>query len=155
MVACRVVGGRRVCEADFLRCQHPAVKYHKGICSKRKGTDNILEKRRIGEVVDRINDILYHPSSDQTDPEILEITILATKQKHLDFLKEAKTKWPVVGDWKDFHEKNLLAEVQFKDSNDERYGKELMGLLNELNDRLIGEELLYARTVPIEESTLD
>jgi len=47
-----------------------------------------------------------------------------------------------------------LVEIQFKDTEDERVGTRLMTLFEELNHKAIGEQQIYCRTTPIEETTL-
>jgi hypothetical protein len=101
-----------------------------------------------------ITEILYSPKKDQTDKELLTIEIPKEKEHHLNFLN-AYTKSESIGVWKQYKDKNVQYEIQFKDSKDERYGNRLMELLNQLNKKEIKEEQIYARTEPREESTLN
>jgi len=92
------------------------------------------------------------------DRELLTIIITQPKAHHFDFL-QGKTEWKVRGKWKrpdDGYEiePNVQLDIEFKDSRDERVGKRVIRLLKEYNEKVVGEKLLYARTVPIEEGTL-
>lgn len=94
-----------------------------------------------------------------TDPELLSIVVLRNKKRHFDFL-EGRTRWNTMGDWKDptgkayDSEKNIQLDIQFKDRKDEMIGKRLIELFNGYNKRVVGEQLLYSRTVPVEETSL-
>lgn len=118
--------------------------------SKSKKAKNSFETKQTKA---EITQILYFPKKDQTDKELLTIEIPREKEHHLKFLK-SYTKSNTFGVWKQYKDKNVQYEIQFKDSKDEKYGNRLMTLFNELNKKEIKEELLYARTEPIEESTL-
>jgi len=111
-------------------------------------------KMKTEDVKSCINELLFNPSPEQVDNELLTIVLLKEKARHLDFLK-GYTKWNTVGTWEQYpNEKNVLIEVQFKDTKDERVGNKLMELLERLNRKEIKEEQIYARTTPIEETTL-
>lgn len=116
-------------------------------------------QQKIFEAKSEINEIVYgdekgNKKPDQVDKEVLSIVILRDKANYLDFLK-GFTKIDVEGTWKNYpNEKNFQYDVEFLDSKDEYYGNRLMQLFNELNDNEIGEDVLYVRTVPVEESTL-
>ncbi|GAI87799.1 unnamed protein product [marine sediment metagenome] len=92
------------------------------------------------------------------DRELLSVIITQPKAHHFDFL-QGKTEWKVRGKWRrpdngfDI-EKNVQLDVEFKDSKDEVVGKRVMKLLKAYNKKVVGEELLYARSMPIEEGTL-
>jgi len=100
-----------------------------------------------------INQILYVPNEEQTDWELMTIEIPKEKEHHLKFLN-TYTKSDTIGVWKKYKDKNVQYQIQYKDSKDEKYGNRLMDLFNELNKKEIKEELLYARTEPVEETTL-
>jgi len=102
----------------------------------------------------QISDILYKPKKDAKDREVLTIEIPRKKEKHLKFLK-TYTKFNTKGRWKGKEEKNIQAEIEFKDSKNERYGKMLMKLFNKLNKDKVKEKLLYVRTEPVDESSLN
>jgi hypothetical protein len=101
----------------------------------------------------RINDLLYNPTEEATDWEMLTIVIRKDKAHHFDFLK-ASTQFGTVGKWHDQTEQNVEIQIQYKDTPDERVGTELMQLLKDYNTTVVKEEQAYARTEPVEETTL-
>jgi hypothetical protein len=101
----------------------------------------------------RINRLLFNPYKDAIHREVLTIQVPESKEKVFDFLK-AYTKFPTEGKWKQYKDNNVQFEVEYKDSDDDRYGEELLTLLEKLNKEKIGEEQLYARTMKVDESTL-
>ena len=101
----------------------------------------------------KINNILFRPSKEQVDKEIMTLEIPRKKSKHIEFLK-AYTKFNTQGVWKNVKDDNLQVEVEFKDSKDEKYGTKLIKLFEDLNKKEIKEDLLYVRTEPVEESSL-
>jgi len=115
------------------------------------------------EVRGCINRLIYRPHKTQTDPELLTIVLLRKKEHHLGFL-EGYTKLRSTGRWQEvkdnriirtyLDEKNVNLEIQFRDRKDEAVGHHLIDLFTELNERRIKEDLLYCRTMPIEETTL-
>lgn len=140
---------------QILKCK-PKVKYHKGMCKIGR------TKKRVSVInanIKRINKLMFKPSKNQTDPELFEIIILKAKLHHFNFLT-GRTRIKATGDWKDpkgkayDEEKNVIVQVQFKDTKTEKVGKELTRRFKKLNNDLIGEELLYTRTLPIEETSL-
>jgi tRNA uridine 5-carbamoylmethylation protein Kti12 len=102
-----------------------------------------------------IDKFLFRPNkSKQKDSELLSIVILKDKSHHLDFLK-AYTKWNTVGKWMELpNEKNVQIDIQFLDTEKEEVGNRLMKLFKGYNKRVIKEDVLYCRTMPIEETTL-
>lgn len=122
-----------------------------------------LSRMKTSEIKACTNKVLYDPDKSQTDRELLSIVILRDKEHYLDFL-HAYTKIKAIGTWEDVKggkviktypdEKNVKMEIEFRDTKKETVGNRLMTMFTELNKREIGEDLLYVRTVPIEESTL-
>lgn len=112
-----------------------------------------------------INKLLFKPDKSQTDRELFTTVVLGSKAKQFKFL-EGYTKWRTVGSWRDIDkhgnviseypdENNVLMEVEFKDRPDEGVGKRLVdNLFPEFNKRFVKEDLLYTRTIPVEESSL-
>lgn len=111
-----------------------------------------------------INQLLYEPESSQTDSELLSIVILKKKADKFNFLT-GFTKFSAVGSWRDIgadgrviktypDERNVQIDVEFKDRPDEAVHKRLLDLFREFNRRHVGEQLLYTRVVPVEESSL-
>ena len=103
-------------------------------------------------------DVEFQRACEATDRELLTIIVPRLKAHHFDFLL-GKTEWKVRGKWKrpedDFDiGKNVQLDIEFKDSAEESIGKRVIELLRAYNTKVIGEEVLYARTIPIEEGTL-
>jgi len=121
------------------------------------------ESMSVSEIKGCINKLVYDPQQAQKDKELLSIVVLRKKAKHFDFL-EGYTRWRTVGSWREIQEgkvvhefpeeKNVQLDIEFKDKPDESVGTRLMELFKEFNTKEVDEELLYARTVPIEESSL-
>ena len=120
------------------------------------------EKMPVQAIKDELNALLYseavQKACDAKDRELLSIIIARGKVGMFDFL-EGKTEWKVRGKWRrpdegfDIEE-NVQLDIQFKDAADECVGKRLIELLKAYNTKAVGEALLYARTIPIEEGTL-
>jgi len=97
----------------------------------------------------------YQKELEAYDSELLTIYIKEEKAHFFDFLKaESKTEWKVLGYWKGSEEKNVQIDVEFLDNKKECVGNRLIHLIDAYNDNFVEEDLLYARTVPIEEGTL-
>jgi len=120
------------------------------------------EKMSVQAIQEELNILLFdgkfQKACDATDRELLTIIITRPKAHHFDFLL-GKTEWKVRGKWRrpedDFDiEENVQLDVEFKDTADESIGKRLIELLSAYNTKVIGEKVLYARTMPIEEGTL-
>lgn len=140
---------------DVLICKKGEI-YHKGICKVGKSQKIIKD---INSNMRRINKLLFNPSRMQKDPELFEIVVLRNKLHHFNFLT-GRTRMKAVGDWTSpegigyDEEKNVIIQVQFRDTKKEKIGKELTRRFKKLNNDLIGEELLYTKTIPIEETSL-
>jgi len=114
------------------------------------------------DIQDELNALLYdeavRKACDAKDRELLSIIIAQPKAPLFDFLT-GKTEWKVRGKWRrpddgfDI-ERNVQLDVEFKDAKDECVGKRIIELLKAYNTKVVSEELLYARTIPIEEGTL-
>jgi len=120
------------------------------------------EKMSVQAIQDELNILLFdgefQRACDATDRELLTIIIARPKAHHFDFLL-GKTEWKVRGKWRrledDFDiEENVQLDVEFKDSAEEAVGKRIIALLKAYNTKVVGEAVLYARTIPIEEGTL-
>ena len=127
---------------------------HKNVGKLNTVSDNIRFNQQRIMIQNKINKLLYIDAKDKTDNELLSVVLLGSKAKHFDFLK-GKTRWSAIGDWEGFpDEQNVVMQVQCKDSKTEKYGVQLMKLLDDYNESVVGEKLLYARMQAIEESTL-
>jgi len=114
------------------------------------------------EIVKEIRELLYDEKKwkecGATNRELLSIVVKADKAGHFDFL-QAVTEWKAVGKWKPdgevMIEPNVAMEVEFMDvPKDECIGERLIELLKAFNKKVVREEILYARTMPVEEGTL-
>ena len=120
------------------------------------------QKMSAQAIQDELNAIIYdeavQKACDAKDRELLSVIIAQPKAHHFDFLT-GKTEWKVRGKWKrpdngfDI-ERNVQLDIEFKDAVDECVGKRIIDLLKAYNEKVVSEELLYARTIPIEEGTL-
>lgn len=117
----------------------------------------VVDEMSPEEIRSEINELLYimpdRCKSVATDPELLTITVLQSKSRHFDFLK-GDTNFRTVGTWEGMTEPNITREIQFKDTKKEEIGNRLKDLLGGYNKKVVGEQLLYFRTVPIEETSL-
>jgi len=125
-----------------------------------RGTSYSNEKRfkrdkEIKDIKDELNELIfpYPEKQDQTDPEVLTIVILKEKAHYFDFLK-GYTKWGAKGRWETLDENNIILEIQFKDTKQEKVGLRIKTLLGRYNKLVVKEDLLYFRTVPVEETSL-
>jgi len=128
-----------------------------------------LMKKRASEIKNEINYLLYHAKSYNgnrlgvgSPHEVLTITVLKPKAKHLDFLLN-RTAWKGKGEWvgkgrkgatKTFAEDNAIFQIEYLEARDESLGHKLKKLFNELNDVEIGEQSLYTRSEDVEDSSL-
>ena len=129
------------------------------VCPGKNGLEP--EKMSPEAIQNELNALLYDEAVREAcgaeDRELLSIIIAQPKAHHFDFLT-GKTEWKVRGKWKKDEgfdiERNAQLDVEFKDAPDECVGKRIINLLKAYNTKVVGEELLYARTMPIEEGTL-
>ncbi len=130
------------------------------VCPCKDGPDPL--KMPVQSIQDELNLLLYdeeiQKGCDAKDRELLSIVIAQPKAHHFDFLM-GKTEWKVRGKWRrpdDGYdiERNVQLDVEFKDAPDECLGKRVIDLLKAYNEKAVSEELLYARTIPVEEGTL-
>jgi len=105
------------------------------------------------EIRGKISWLLFAERPDRTEPEILTVVVPKEKAHHFEFLK-AYTKWPSKGKWKELFERNVVFEILYHDRKDEAVGRELMAQLDKYREKVLKEEALYARTTPVEETTL-
>ncbi len=107
------------------------------------------------EIVKLLYDSEYQDSLRAFDKELVTVTIRQDKSHFFDFLEEhALTNWRTVGIWRKQVEPNLQIEIEFRDNKQECLGNRLIHLLFAYNKKEIKEDILYARTTPIEEGTL-
>jgi len=109
----------------------------------------------------------------QPDIEELEIVVPTEKMHEFDFMLQpekypnewgmGRTKVAVNGDWIskddppaswDVNAKNTVIKVQFTETKGNRRGKQLIKDLNEYNELVVGEQMLYSKTSELGESSL-
>ncbi|RKZ11193.1 hypothetical protein DRQ25_00320 [Candidatus Fermentibacteria bacterium] len=106
------------------------------------------------DLKEEINRLLFQPPSRARDKEELTIIVPKGKEHHYDFLK-AYTKYDVLGSWRNLREKNTAINIQFHDTKEEEVGIAVIELIKQYNAAVVGEEVPYAFTSPIEESTIE
>lgn len=106
-----------------------------------------------GNVQKVMNNLLFNPRRGAGSPETLTLIVPKPNDKKYKFLK-ASTEFDVKGRWLDIVEDNTAIQIQFKDTKDERVGKDLINLVKIYNAEYVGEQVPMAYTEPIEETTL-
>lgn len=137
-----------------------------------KGTDLIPDSERSANgqtLLEHAKDMLFAllfgdettaTDLDRTQPELLTLTLPRAKAGALD-LMQASTELAAAGTWQDpanvsndERADNVLVEVQFSDTADEIVGPAVVAALSLINNLEINEQVLYARMINVEESTL-
>ena len=97
---------------------------------------------------------------DRVQQELLTLAVPRSKAGALDFMR-ASTELAAAGTWQDpdsvsndERADNVLLEVQFGETSDEIVGNAIVAALSVINNLEINEQVLYARMINIEESTL-
>jgi hypothetical protein len=92
--------------------------------------------------------------------ELLTLALPRAKAAALDFMR-ASTELAAEGTWQDPESvsnderaDNVLLEVQFGETADELVGRGIVAALSLINSLEVNEQILYARMVNVEESTL-
>jgi hypothetical protein len=92
--------------------------------------------------------------------ELLTLAVPRSKAGALDFMR-ASTELTAAGTWQDpdsvsndERADNVLLEVQFGETADELVGRGIIAALSLINNLEINEQVLYARMINIEETTL-
>jgi hypothetical protein len=137
-----------------------------------KGTALLLPAHRseAGEaLLVRSKDVLFallfgdsstRTNLDRVQHELLTLAMPRGKATALDFMR-ASTELAAAGTWQDpdnisndERADNVLLEVQFGDTADEIVGRGIVAALSLINNLEINEQVLYARMINIEETTL-
>jgi hypothetical protein len=99
-------------------------------------------------------------SLDRVQQELLTLALPRAKAMALDFM-QASTELSAAGTWQDPESvsnderaDNILLEVQFGETADELVGSAIVAALKLINNLEINEQVLYARMINVEESTL-
>jgi hypothetical protein len=97
---------------------------------------------------------------DRVQQELLTVALPRAKAAALDFMR-ASTELAAAGTWQDPHSvsnderaDNVLLEVQFGETADELVGRAIVAALSLINSLEINEQVLYARMINVEETTL-
>jgi hypothetical protein len=137
-----------------------------------KGTDLIEDEFRSekgNQLLTYAKDVLFallygdettNTCFDRTEREMLTLTMPCHKADTLDFMK-ATTQISAWGTWQDpesvsndWRADNVLLEVEYGDVKGEMIGKGIVRALSLINSLEVNEQILYARMVNIEQSTL-
>lgn len=128
-------------------------RYKKCACINQTSPSEMKVEEIKEEIIKILFDESFWKKCDASDRELLTIVIVKDKALHFDFLK-AYTTWKATGLWDKEKDLNAQIDIEFRDNAQECLGNRLMHLLYEYNKKVVKEELLYARTAPIEEGTL-
>jgi hypothetical protein len=137
-----------------------------------KGTDLLTSEHRsrTGDaLLQHAEDVLFAAlfgdestatSLDRVQRELLTLAVPRAKAPALDFMR-ASTELAAAGTWQDpdnvsndEQADNLLIEVEFGETADEVVGRAIVAALALINNLEINEQVLYARMVNVEDSTL-
>ena len=140
--------------------------------SPAKGTALLLVEHRTvaGEtLLLRAKDILFallfgdettDTRLDRVQQELLTLALPRSKAGAIDFMR-ASTELAAAGTWQDPESvsnderaDNVLLEVQFGETAEEIVGSAIVAALSVINNLEINEQVLYARMINVEESTL-
>jgi hypothetical protein len=137
-----------------------------------KGTDLISEEFRSpkgNELLVKAKDILFallfgdsstNTSFDRHQQELLTMTLPRFKAEALDFMK-ATTEFSALGTWQDpdsvsndSRADNVIFEVEYGEIEGELIGHGVIRCLSLINNLEVNEQILYARMINLEQSTL-
>ena len=137
-----------------------------------KGTDLLLPRHRtdngerlLRRAKDTLFALLFGDASTSThlervQQELLTMAIPRFKAGALDFMR-ASTELAAAGTWQDpdsvssdERADNVLLEVQFGETADEIVGRGIVVALTLINNLEVNEQVLYARMINVEETTL-
>jgi hypothetical protein len=96
----------------------------------------------------------------RTGRELLSLTVPRYKAEVLDFMK-ATTELKALGSWQDpesvsndSREDNIILEIEYSEVEGELGGAGLIRALSLINNLEVNEQILYARTIVVEHTTL-
>ena len=164
---------------EVFLADHPTVSRdaliasgHLAVTAPGKGTAIITAKDRSpdGEtLLTRAKDMLFAllfadeadgARLDRVEQELLTMAVPRSKAGALDFM-QASTELTAAGTWQDpdsvSHDEraeNVLLEVQFGEVEGELVGRGIVTALSLINNLEVNEQVLYARMINIEETTL-
>jgi hypothetical protein len=137
-----------------------------------KGTESIGPEQRTAageDLLTRAKDTLFallfgdatcSTHLDRVQQELLTLAVPRSKAGALDFMR-ASTELAAAGTWQDPQSvsnderaDNVLLEVQFGETADEIVGTAIVAALSVINNLEINEQVLYARMINVEQTTL-
>jgi len=137
-----------------------------------KGTDLIQGGFRTAKgtsLLTHVKDILFgllygdeatNTHFERTEQEILTLTLPRGKVEALDFMK-ATTELSAFGTWQDpesvsndMRADNVVVEVEYGEVEGELIGNGIVRTLSLINNLEVNEQILYARMINVEQSTL-
>lgn len=137
-----------------------------------KGTAQLgpSDRTPAGELLlERAKDMLYAllfgdaasaTTLERVQQELLTFALPRSKASALDFMR-ASTEFTAAGTWQDPQSvsnderaDNVMLEVQFGDTADELVGNAVIVALSVINNLEVNEQVLYARMINVEETTL-
>ncbi|MEP7158613.1 MAG: hypothetical protein ABI797_04240 [Chloroflexota bacterium] len=137
-----------------------------------RGTDLLTDEHRTPEgtaLLTNAKDVLFallfgdettSTRLDRVQQELLTLALPRSKAGALDFMR-ASTELAAAGTWQDpdsvsndERADNVLLEVQYGETKDELVGKGIVAALSLINNLEVNEQVLYARMINIEETTL-
>ena len=137
-----------------------------------KGTDLIGEEHRTpagNNLLQQSKDILFgllygdestHAHFERIERELLTFTMPRFKAGALDFMK-ASTELSAAGTWQDpdrisddTRADNVIIEVEYGEIKGELFGHGIARCLSLINNLEVNEQILYARMIDIDQSTL-
>jgi hypothetical protein len=152
---------QRLIDGDYLAADSPV-----------KGTDLLTASHRsaAGEaLLQRSKDVLFgllfgdgssNTRFDRVQQELLTVALPRAKATALDFMR-ASTEMSAAGTWQDpdsvsndERADNVLIEVQYGEVEGERIGVGIIRALSLINNLEVNEQILYARMINLEETTL-
>lgn len=148
-------------EEGYLRDDVP----DKGTALLRSAHRTARGEKRLTHAKDVLFALLFGDDSSGTrlervQQELLTMAVPRAKAGALDFMR-ASTELSAEGTWQDpdsvsndERADNVLLEVQFGETADELVGQAIVCALSLINNLEINEQVLYARMINVEESTL-
>jgi hypothetical protein len=137
-----------------------------------KGADLITNEHRTARgqtLLEHVKDILFgllfgdentKTCFERNQRELLTITLPRHKVEALDFM-QAATEFSRAGTWQDPHNisndaraDNVVLEIEFGEIGSELIGDGIVRCLSLINTLEVNEQLLYARMIDVEQSTL-
>jgi hypothetical protein len=160
--------------AEYERIGRPELISHGFLDANapEKGTDLIKESSRSikgNELLTHAKDVLFallfgdestNTHFERNQQELLTLTMPRFKSRALDFMK-ASTELSALGTWQDpdsvsndSRADNVIFEVEYGDIENELIGDGVVRTLSLINNLEVNEQILYARMINLEQSTL-